>query len=279
MPNMLADGVNWFDDWFAVREVAPGLHAIGEPRFHQVNWNYLVTGSERALLFDTGPGVRDIAEVVRALTPLPVTAMPSHMHFDHTGNLHRFPDVAIADLPVLRAVMRDGLLQEPGDLFLGHYEGMTWKPFRPQHWWPPGHRIVLGGRTLEVIHTPGHAPDHVALWDQDNDILLAADFLYLGALYAQVPGSSLADYLSTCESLLPRLTPQSRIFGAHGMPDESGKHAAPELAISDLIDLLSTLNALRKTGEHPARAEVNERLHLLIGPHAYQAWQPLSQSI
>lgn len=272
MPNMLADGVRWFDDWFALREVAPGIHAIGEPRFHQINWNYLVLGKERALLFDTGPGVRDILQVVKALTPLPLTAMPSHMHFDHTGNITRFFDVAVADLPLLRAFEKDGMLQEPGNLFLGHYEGMKWTPFRVSQWLPPGHVIDLGGRRLEVIHTPGHSPDHVALWDKEADVLLAADFLYLGALYAQVAGSNLADYERVCESLLTRIGPKSRIFGAHGMPDGKGQHTAPELAKTDAEALLSTLKTLKKSGETPSRVEVNERMYLLIGPHAYEAW-------
>ena len=273
MPDMLAPGVRWFDDWFAVREVAPGIHAIGEPRFHQINWNYLVVGETRALLFDTGPGVRDISVVVEALTHLPVTAMPSHMHFDHTGNLHRFADVAVADLPLLRAFEKDGILQEPGTLFLGHYEGMKWKPQVVQHWWPPGHRIELGGRVLELIATPGHAPDHVALFDEANDILLAADFLYLGALYAQVPGSNLADYERAGQALLARLSPATRIFGAHGMPDGSGQHDAPQLQVTDLEALLTTLQTLRKSGDRPSRVDVNSRMYLLIGAHAYEAWQ------
>jgi glyoxylase-like metal-dependent hydrolase (beta-lactamase superfamily II) len=273
MPDMLAPGVRWFDDWFAIREISPGVHAIGEPRFHQINWNYLVTGKTRALLFDTGPGVRDISAVVRELTPLPVTAMPSHMHFDHTGNLHRFADVAMADLPLLRLFEKDGVMQEPDNLFLGHYEGMTWKPQAVQHWWSPGQRIDLGDRVLEVISTPGHAPDHVALLDVENDILLAADFLYLGALYAQVPGSNLADYLASARNLRSRLSPATRIFGAHGMPDGNGQHDAPQLHIMDLEALITTLETLKKSGDLPDRVEINDQMYLLIGPHAYEAWQ------
>ena len=72
---MLAQGVRWFDDWFAVEQLAAGVHAIGEPRFHQINWNYLIEGNDSALLFDTGPGVRDISVPVRALTSKPLTVL------------------------------------------------------------------------------------------------------------------------------------------------------------------------------------------------------------
>ena len=45
---MLSPNVRWFDDWFAIEEVAPDVIAIGEPRSHQINWNYLILGEHRA---------------------------------------------------------------------------------------------------------------------------------------------------------------------------------------------------------------------------------------
>jgi glyoxylase-like metal-dependent hydrolase (beta-lactamase superfamily II) len=193
--------IRWFDDWYAIETVAPGLHAIGEPKYHQINWNYLIEGRDSALLFDTGPGVRNIAPVVASLTDRPLTVMPSHLHYDHTGNLHRFADLAMADLPILRSCVKDGQFHAPEDLFLGHYEDMIWKPVSINHWWPIGHEIDLGGVKLEILHTPGHSPDSVSLLDRQRNILLAADFLYLGDLYAQVPGSSLPDYLAAGEAI------------------------------------------------------------------------------
>ena len=197
---MLAPGVRWFDDWFAIEEVARGVIAIGEPRFHQINWNYLIFGSRRALLFDTGPGVRDISKIVRSLTTLPVPALPSHMHFDHTGGLAGFGNIAVADLQVLRDCVRDGWLCASDDLYRGFREGMVWTPVRVNHWLPISGKIDLGGRRLELLHTPGHSMDSVSLWDKTANLLFAADFIYPGPLYAQIPGADLKAYLDSAET-------------------------------------------------------------------------------
>ena len=270
---MLAPGVTWFDDWFAIEHLAPGIIAIGEPRFHQINWNYLITGEKRALLFDTGPGVRDIAKVVRELTNLPVTALPSHLHFDHTGNLHHFGDIAMADLPVLRACERDGWLHASDDLYRGFREGMVWTPVKVRHWLAIGTVIELGGRLLEIIHTPGHSPDSISLLDRNAAILWAADFIYPGNLYAQIPGADLAAYLATTQALLPALTASTRIYCAHGKADEQGEHRAPCLGQADIMDLAASLERLRQSGQRPKSWPVNARLSLLTGDAAFASWQ------
>jgi glyoxylase-like metal-dependent hydrolase (beta-lactamase superfamily II) len=55
----LAKPLRWFDDYYVVAELGDGAYAIGEPRYGQCNFSYLIVGSDRALLFDTGPGIRD----------------------------------------------------------------------------------------------------------------------------------------------------------------------------------------------------------------------------
>ena len=121
----LMQPLRWFDDYYAVADLGQGnTFAIGEPRYGQCNFSYLIIGTERALLFDTGPGVRNIAPIVRALTSLPVEALPSHLHFDHVGNLARFPAVALPDLPALRRSGARWLAFQFGFYqFLGFVEG------------------------------------------------------------------------------------------------------------------------------------------------------------
>ena len=70
-----------------------------------------------------------MARLVRNLTSLPVTALPSHLHYDHTGGLWGFPTIAMADLPVLRAMERDGWFHASDELFLGRKAGLTNEDF------------------------------------------------------------------------------------------------------------------------------------------------------
>lgn len=272
---MLSPGVRWFDDWFAIEDVAPGVIAIGEPRFHQINWNYLILGNRRALLFDTGPGVRDISKVVCALTTLPVTALPSHMHFDHTGCLSTFRNIAVPDLPVLRACETGGWLNPTGDLYVGYWEGMTWTPVKVNQWLPIGSRIDLGGRVLELLHTPGHSPDSVSLHDREAGLLFAADFVYPGKLYAQIRNSDLKSYHETAQVLVEALPEQTTIFCAHGKPDANRLHRAPRLSRQDVADLANSLGALKATGQRPSAWPVNERMSLLLSDEAFASWQAL----
>ncbi len=271
--DMLAPGVRWFDDWFAMEELAMGVFAIGEPRYQHINWNYLIEGRDRAVLFDTGPGLRSIAPVVASLTSKPLIALPSHLHFDHTGNLHEFPRIAMVDLPLLRSCETDGVLHATEELFLGSYENAIWKPVRIDEWWPIGHRIDLGGIELELLHTPGHSPDSISLWNPAADMLLAADFIYPGELYGQVPGSNLQDYLASAERLLALLNDRSKILCAHGKPDEGGKHSAPRMSRGDIGDLRDSLVALKTSGCRPAHTRINAKMTLTASEAAFAPWQ------
>jgi hypothetical protein len=44
----------WFDDYFVVETIDPSTFAIGEPRYYQGNYSYLIVGTARAVLFDAG---------------------------------------------------------------------------------------------------------------------------------------------------------------------------------------------------------------------------------
>ncbi|RKF16103.1 MBL fold metallo-hydrolase [Roseovarius spongiae] len=234
------------DDWYEIAEIAPGVFAIGEPRYHQQNWSYLIRGAERALLFDTGSFGGDITGVVGRLNDLPLTALPSHMHYDHLGNVEAFDRVALADLPMLRACAADGVVIPTEALFLGARENRAAPRIKVAEWLPVGSVIDLGGAALTLLHTPGHSPDSVALWWAERDMLFAADFLYHGRLFAQTPGASLADYDRTARALRHRIGARIRILGAHGDAARVEAAAPPELDRGHLDALIGALDGIRR---------------------------------
>ena len=74
-------------DWFEVYAVAPGVFAIYEPGQFEEVISYLIVGSDKALLFDTGLGIGDMKQLVTELTPLEPVVLNSHTHYDHVGEI------------------------------------------------------------------------------------------------------------------------------------------------------------------------------------------------
>jgi hydroxyacylglutathione hydrolase len=139
----------------------------------EANFIYLLIGSDKALLIDTG-AVADakampLAKTVLDLLPdkdgkkLPLLVAHTHRHLDH-----RAGDPQFASLPSVQTV--------PFDL-----EGVrTFFGFTD---WPNGiAHLDLGGRMVDVIPTPGHNETHVAFYDERTGILFSGDFLMPGRL-------------------------------------------------------------------------------------------------
>jgi len=263
----------WADDYYTIERIDEQTFAIGEPRYPQQNFNYLILGSERAVLFDAGPGVRDIRPVVETLTDLPITFVPSHFHYDHVGGEFAFERVAIIDLPHVRArIVNDAFTLTPME-HLGFVEGYERRTFHVSEWLTPGGSISLGDRKLRVLHTPGHTPDSISLFDEESGLVFSGDFIHPGSLYGFLPNSSMREYVDGAETMLGAIPEDVRILGAHRVEAPG----VPELAFEDVKDLRETLEAVRQryqdgTGRYPQSFVVNERVTLLAEPRWLQRW-------
>jgi glyoxylase-like metal-dependent hydrolase (beta-lactamase superfamily II) len=267
--------VRWVDDYFTVTTIDARTFAIAEPRYAQQNHSYLIAGSERAVLFEAGPGLRDIRAVAESLTELPITFIPSHFHYDHVGNQVSFERVAVVDLPYLRERAPDGRLQLGFAEHLGAAEGIEAPILEIDEWLAPGGTLTLGERTLRVLHTPGHTEDSISLLDLESGALFSGDFLYPGPLFAFLPNSGMGDYLAGANLVLAEAPLETRIFGAHRI----GPPGLPELARSDVEDLRAALSAIRDgelegSGLYPVVYPVNERVELWAEPSWLQRWNP-----
>ena len=81
-----------------------------------------------------------------------------------------------------------------------------------------GDRIDVGGRTLEVLVTPGHAPDSICLIDRENRLLFTGDTFYLAPLYTHLENSDFEDYARSA-ARLAGLAPQiDTALTSHNVP-------------------------------------------------------------
>lgn len=267
-PVPLAEG-RMVDDYWAVQRLNAGTFAIGEPRYYQRNYSYLIVGEREALLFDAGSGTRDIRPVVRALTTLPVTVLPSHLHYDHLAGITGFRSIALIDVPETRADVQDGVFVPGRYEFLGMIDHLPSPRFRVGRWVRPGTWIDLGGRRLRLLSTPGHTPTSTSLYDPAFHQFFAGDFLYPGPLYAQLPGASRSAYRASAAGMLAALPPRTVIWSAHCCRSDGGVRA-PFLAVSDLRALRTALDLfaqgrVESHGIYPRVFRVNDELTFLTG--------------
>lgn len=199
-------------DWYEVYQPQPSVFAIYEPGHWQEAIAYLIVGDQKSLLFDTLLGIGDIKHVVSQLTDLEVIVLNSHSHFDHIGGNHQFEIIYALD-NVYSQKSAHGLDNQKARRFVE--PGSIWKPtpaaFSPEtyHIEPymitktvkDGDCIDLGGRELEIVESPGHAPDALCLLDRENRLLFTGDTFYLAPLYAQLPGSDFDAYARTAHRL------------------------------------------------------------------------------
>jgi glyoxylase-like metal-dependent hydrolase (beta-lactamase superfamily II) len=233
------------DPWFEVYKPAAGVFAIYEPHQAEEVISYLITGEKRALLFDTGMGISDIKKVTAELTQLPIIVLNSHTHDDHVGGNWQFDAIYGMDTDFTRnnasGSREDAQAEIAPDQICGRlpkgfdaraYATRPWKITAYVH---DGDHLDLGGRTLELIATPGHTPDAVSLFDRANGFLFTGDTYYPAPIWLFRPETDLDAYASSIRRLAA-LAPQIRlVLGAHNIPVASPTILPRLVAAFDLV--------------------------------------------
>lgn len=139
---------------------------------------FLLAGTERALLIDSGMNLNNARDVAAGLTDLPLSLLNTHADRDHIGSNEQFESFYMhpAEEPVYR---RSG---KPGTII----------PVRD------GDSLDLGGRELRIIHLPGHTPGSIAVLDVRNRVLISGDPIQEhGHIFMFGEHRSMEDYIAS----------------------------------------------------------------------------------
>ncbi len=184
-------------DWFTVEKIDSQTFAISEYKHWEETHCYLLCGKERAVLIDTGLGITNIREIVDCLTKLPIMVVTTHIHWDHIGGHKYFDNIAVHEaerdwlsvkFPIPLQVVKNNLIKVPCN-FPAEFDIDTYQIFqgKPQRILHDGDWLDLGGRKMQVIHTPGHSPGHCCFYEPGREYLYSGDLIYTGCLYAFYP--------------------------------------------------------------------------------------------
>lgn len=210
------------NDWFTIDHIDDDTHIISEYRHWEETHAYLLNGGNHSVLIDTGLGIGNIYDEAAKLTDQQIIAVATHVHWDHIGGHKYFPDFyaheaelnwLTGEFPLttnqIRAMVADRC-ELPDGYRVEEYEIFQGSPTRVLK---DGDTIDLGGRILEVLHTPGHSPGHMSFYEKERGYLFTGDLVYKDTLFAYYPSTDPEAYLHSINRIAA--LPAKRIFPAH----------------------------------------------------------------
>ncbi len=194
---------------------------------------YFLLGEKKALLIDAGYGYEDIHPILASITSLPVMLAVTHGDVDHAlGAMHfsefwihplDYGKLLMNDTPEIKGAMLDHRYQKmpaartaiDRDAYLRTSVAASHPRFLCH-----GDVIDLGGKKVEIFHTPGHSYGHIMFLDQQTGRLFSGDQLTgrhnIWHFMSSDEQAPFATTFSSLKKLKARSSSIQSIYPAHG---------------------------------------------------------------
>ncbi|BCD28650.1 MBL fold metallo-hydrolase [Bacillus cereus] len=240
------------DPWFTVKQIARNTYAISEYGHWEKVHSFLLVGDTAAILIDTGLGIDNLKRITDQLTNLPITVVTTHVHWDHIGSHAQYEEIYVHALEadwLINGIKGLSITQIRHDI-ARDITLPTPKTFQPEAFIPfqgtptkllqDGDIIDIGNRKIQIIHTPGHSPGHICIYDYETAFLFTGDLLYEGTIFAFYPSTNPVDLVQSLKKII-NFSPIKQIYGSHhtlGLPPtilKELKYAIQYLSDNNLV--------------------------------------------
>lgn len=191
--------------------------------------------SMEGVLIDPGGEAEKLMGAVKELGVTIKEMWLTHGHLDHAGGADQIREAL--DIPVIGPhkddqFWMDGITDQWTQY--GH-PGMG-KSVVPDRYLEDGDTLSLGDTTFHVVHTPGHTPGHIVIYNQDMKIAFVGDVLFRGSIgRTDFPKSNHQDLLDSITQKLWPLGGDMRFVPGHGPMSTFGAERADNAYVADRI--------------------------------------------
>ncbi|MCD7886143.1 MAG: MBL fold metallo-hydrolase [Clostridiales bacterium] len=157
---------------------------------------FLLTGTEKGLLIDSGMTTKNAREIAESLTDLPLQLVNTHADMDHIAGNDAF----------------DTAFMNPAE-YVNYFQRGASHPMPTPVW--DGDVIDLGDRPLQIITQPGHTPGSIALLDINRRVLFSADSIQNGEIFLFGTMRNLIGYRQSLDKVWAHRSEYGLIFPSH----------------------------------------------------------------
>lgn len=224
--NRRFDKVKGCSSWFEIYKLNHKTYAFLESNHIEEVISYLIIGSSKAILFDSGMGIANIKKEISLLTGLPVVVINSHGHYDHIGGNYQYDEIWCYNNEFEISRITTGYSQKECKDFMKEnmyfglpgtfdFEQYSIRGSKISRYLEHNDKIEIGNRVLTVYSTPGETPGAISLFDESTGFLFCGDLIYPGQIWLHLKESNWESFIKSLEFLHDKLNPDVKICPAH----------------------------------------------------------------
>lgn len=214
------------------------------------------------LLIDTGSRTSR-KHILKEWQDIPIrTIINTHWHEDHIGNNQILQNSR--DLTIYAHPLDIPQIKHPKQEKYWLYERLTWgipEPSQPKEI-PP--KIQTENYTLEVIHTPGHTPGHIALYEPQKKWLFTGDLYFAPRITYLRTAENFYDQLKSLK-ILTELEIETLFCSFRGKIDRPLQHLQKKIEFME--NLVEKTHTLAHSG-----VSVSKIRNRLLGREDFMSW-------